>query len=402
MSDMQVMITLPSLGEDVTEATISRWLVAVGDEIGVDEPLLEVATDKVDSEIPSPHAGTIVALLADEDDVVAVGADLVTIALTPLTGQDTSAPQPMPAAPIPESPLHDRDAAQPAPAAAPPSTRVAASGLVVETTHPENAPAAETHPSGAAAGTPQRLPRIRQIIAGRMMESLRSSAQLTSVVEVDVTAIARLRDATKAQFVDRTGTKLSFLPFFAKATIEALEDHPLLGATVNADCTEVTYPDEIHLGIAVDSPRGLMVPVIHRADTLSITDLARAIASLADKVRAGSIGADDLAGGTFTVTNTGSRGALFDTPILNAPQSGILGTGSIVDRVVPRPDVHGGSSIAVRSMVYLALTYDHRIVDGADAARFLGTIKRRLEGEFSLDEVFGTAVVPGSAERGPT
>lgn len=145
-----------------------------------------------------------------------------------------------------------------------------------------------------------------------------------------------------------------------------------------------------------------MVPVIHRADTLSITDLALAIASLADKVRAGSVSADELAGGTFTVTNTGSRGALFDTPILNAPQSGILGTGSIVDRVVPCPDVHGGSSIAVRSMVYLALTYDHRIVDGADAARFLGTIKRRLEGEFSLDEVFGTAVVPGSAERGPT
>jgi 2-oxoglutarate dehydrogenase E2 component (dihydrolipoamide succinyltransferase) len=336
MSDTRVIITLPSLGEDVTEATVSRWLVTVGDDVDADDPLLEVATDKVDTEIPSTHAGTVVEILAAEDEVVEVGASLVTIAVTAPTGE------------------------------------VEAAG-----------PAA-----GVASGSPQRLPRIRQIIAARMLDSLRTSAQLTSVVEVDVTGIGRLRTATKAEFLARAGAKLSFLPFFAKATIEALGEHPLLSATVNADCTEITYSDGVHLGIAVDSPKGLMVPVIRAAHDLGIADLALQIAGLANHVRTGSISPDALAGGTFTLTNTGSRGALFDTPILNAPQSAILGTGAVVERLAPRRDTEGGLTIAVCSMVYLALTYDHRIVDGADAARFLTTIKQRLESGFTTEDVF--------------
>lgn len=220
-----------------------------------------------------------------------------------------------------------------------------------------------------------------------MLDSLQTSAQLTSVVEIDLTDISHLRAATKGEFLDRTGVKLSFLPFFVKAAIEALEQHPVLGATVNADCTEITYSDGVDLGIAVDSPKGLMVPVIRGAHKLGIGDIAVEIATLANQVRSGSIRPDALVGGTFTVTNTGSRGALFDTPILNAPQSGILGTGAVVERVVPRRDTDGNLSIAVRSMVYFALTYDHRIVDGADAARFLTTVKQRLECGFTIEEV---------------
>lgn len=236
----------------------------------------------------------------------------------------------------------------------------------------------------------QPLPRIRRIIASRMVESLRTSAQLTSVVEVDVTGIDRLRRATKGEFLAQTGVKLSFLPFFAKATVEALVEHPLLGATVNAECTEITYADGVHLGIAVDGPKGLMVPVVRDAHRRGIADLAVQTAALAEQVRAGTVRPDTLTGGTFTITNTGSRGALFDTPILNAPQSGILGTGAVVERVVPARDASGELSIGVRSMVYLALTYDHRIVDGADAARFLTTVKRRLESGFGAGEVFDT------------
>lgn len=344
MSHTTVTVTLPALGEHVTEATISRWLVAVGDAVDPGEPLLEVATDKVDTEIPSPRAGTVVGIFVEEDAVVQVGGSLVTLAVAATTHDD------MPAR---------NDPAPPAP------------------------PATASGPS-----TPQRLPRIRQIIAARMLESLRTSAQLTSVVEVDVADITNLRADLKDEFLDRTGTKLTFLPFFAKATIEALADHPVLGATVNADCTEITYSEGVDLGIAVDGPRGLMVPVIRRAHNLEIPSLATEIASLADQVRIGSIKPDALAGGTFTLTNTGSRGALFDTPILNAPQSGILGTGAVVERVVPRRDADGNLSIGVRSMVYLALTYDHRIVDGADAARFLSTVKQRLEGSFTAADVF--------------
>jgi 2-oxoglutarate dehydrogenase E2 component (dihydrolipoamide succinyltransferase) len=368
MSDTRVTITLPSLGEDVTEATVSRWLVTVGDDVDADDPLLEVATDKVDTEIPSTHAGTVVEILAVEDEVVEVGASLVTIAVTAPTdhGGRAAWPQPSVTPAIPQA--FDMGATLPVS----PTGEIEVAG-----------PA-----TGVASGSPQRLPRIRQIIAARMLDSLRTSAQLTSVVEVDVTGIGRLRTATKAEFLERAGAKLSFLPFFAKATIEALGEHPLLSATVNADCTEITYSDGVHLGIAVDSPKGLMVPVIRAAHDLGIADLALQIAGLADHVRTGSISPDALAGGTFTLTNTGSRGALFDTPILNAPQTAILGTGAVVERLVPRRDAEGGLTIAVCSMVYLALTYDHRIVDGADAARFLTTIKERLESGFTTADVF--------------
>ena len=228
-------------------------------------------------------------------------------------------------------------------------------------------------------GTTEKLSRSRQVIAQRMVESLQTSAQLTTVVEADVTAIARLRDRAKAAFEAREGVKLSFLPFFALATVEALKVHPKLNAVIDTARNQVTYHDAEHLGIAVDTERGLMVPVIRNAGDLNIGGLARKIADLAERTRAGQVSPDELSGGTFTLTNTGSRGALFDTPIINQPQVGILGTGTVVKRAVVVEDPALGEVIAVRSMVYLALTYDHRLVDGADAARFLGTVKSRLE-----------------------
>ncbi len=228
-------------------------------------------------------------------------------------------------------------------------------------------------------GTTERMSRARQLIARRMVESLQTSAQLTTVVEVDVTAIARLRDRAKADFEAREGVKLTFLPFFALAAVEALKVHPRLNASIEAEGNEVTYHDAEHLGIAVDTERGLMVPVIRNAGDLNVGGLARKIADLAARTRGGQVSPDDLAGGTFTLTNTGSRGALFDTPIINQPQVGILGTGTVVRRPVVVQDPALGEVIAVRSMVYLALSYDHRLVDGADAARFLGTVKTRLE-----------------------
>jgi len=233
-------------------------------------------------------------------------------------------------------------------------------------------------------GTTQRMSRPRQVIAQRMVESLRVSAQLTTVVEADVTAIARLRDRAKADFEAREGVKLTFLPFFALAAVEALKMHPKLNAVIDGD--QVTYNDAEHLGVAVDTERGLMVPVIHNAGDLNIGGLARKIGDLAQRTRSGQVGPDELAGGTFTLTNTGSRGALFDTPIINQPQVAILGTGTVVRRPVVVEDTALGEVIAVRSMVYLALTYDHRLVDGADAARFLTTLKNRLEeGSFEAE-----------------
>jgi pyruvate dehydrogenase E2 component (dihydrolipoamide acetyltransferase) len=228
-------------------------------------------------------------------------------------------------------------------------------------------------------GTTERMSRARQLIARRMVESLQTSAQLTTVIEADVTAIARLRDRAKADFEAREGVKLSFLPFFALAAVEALKIHPRLNAVIDTEAAQVTYHDAEHLGIAVDTERGLMVPVIRNAGDLNIGGLARKIADLAARTRAGQVSPDDLAGGTFTLTNTGSRGALFDTPIINQPQVGILGTGTVVKRAVVVEDPELGEVITVRSMAYLALTYDHRLVDGADAARFLLTVKDRLE-----------------------
>jgi len=559
---MSVSVLMPQLGESVTEGTVTRWLKKEGEQVTADEPLLEVSTDKVDTEIPAPASGILRGIVVDEDETVAVGAQLAVIedadapAATPAPaapapepaaatpsepaapaappapsyqppapapapaasapsyappsyaptapayqppaaapangGQSGSAnwswnepstpaapsyappaspppaayqppaapapaaaqpappqpapPQPAPAqpAPEPEAPMAD---AYPEPSALPtgdspyvtplvrklasehsvPLESIAGTGVggrirkqdVIDAAAKRRAdeaaaaaaaaapaaapalaaaPAATAAPSATAAaarpaivpdalrGTTQRMSRPRQVIAKRMVESLQTSAQLTTVVEVDVTNIARLRDRAKAAFEAREGVKLTFLPFFAQATVEALKIHPKLNSVINAETQEVTYHAAEHLGIAVDTDRGLMVPVIHGAGDLNIGGLARKIADLASRTRSGHVGPDELAGGTFTLTNTGSRGALFDTPIINLPQVGILGVGSVVKRAVVVEDPALGEVIAVRSMVYLALTYDHRLVDGADAARFLVTVKNRLEeGAFDAD-----------------
>jgi pyruvate dehydrogenase E2 component (dihydrolipoamide acetyltransferase) len=598
---MSVSVTMPQLGESVTEGTVTRWLKREGERVEADEPLLEVSTDKVDTEIPSPVSGTVRGITVAEDETVAVGAELAVIdedgaaagnggaaaqdrsvyqtpypepepqpepqpaaepagyepggywppeqqqspaayvpppapepvpppepvapaARAPVTeGQPAAvvpppappapsapaaeeAPPPAPPAPEPSAPVepdsvqetpgpqapaqqapaqayapepafqsaapppaaaqqveapaangvqptqagdspyvtplvrklaaeHGIDlaavpgtgvggrirkqdvleaaraqrgpaadapqAAQPAasapgpaqqvatePAAAPPAQAQPAAGSAPADTAPAEAAPSAAAPKALArqAATPsalrgrtEKLSRSRQIIAQRMMESLQTSAQLTTVVEADITAIARLRDRAKDAFEAREGVRLSFLPFFALATVEALKVHPALNAIIDSAASEVTYHDDEHLGIAVDTPRGLMVPVIRKAGDLNLAGLARKIADLAERTRAGRVSPDELSGGTFTLTNTGSRGALFDTPIINQPQVGILGTGTVVRRAVVVEDPALGEVVAVRSMVYLSLTYDHRLVDGADAARFLVTLKSRLE-----------------------
>jgi pyruvate dehydrogenase E2 component (dihydrolipoamide acetyltransferase) len=537
---MSVSVSMPQLGESVTEGTVTRWLKKEGERVEVDEPLLEVSTDKVDTEIPSPASGILRGIAVDEDETVAVGAQLAVIedsetsesepaaddsptqdaaaaASSPAepapaassdgwSSQPNYAPpaQPAPPSPSPSSGLsgyspqtpayapppaygHPNPTAQPisaygrpadsadseAPSSKAPSSPVpqdepvssngsqvqpaeeypaptplpssgdapyvtplvrklaaehavdlesvtgtgvggrirkqdvieaaraqrAAQPVEPEPVHePEPvaataaaqeappaavAPVAPSVPARPAAapsslrGTTQRMSRPRQVIAQRMIESLHVSAQLTTVVEADVTAIARIRQQAKGDFEAREGAKLTFLPFFALAVVEALKVHPKLNAVIDGD--QVTYHDAEHVGIAVDTERGLMVPVIHNAGDLNIGGLARKIADLAQRTRSGRVAPDELAGGTFTLTNTGSRGALFDTPIINQPQVAILGTGSIVKRPVVVEDPALGEVIAVRSMVYLALTYDHRLIDGADAARFLTTVKNRLE-----------------------
>jgi pyruvate dehydrogenase E2 component (dihydrolipoamide acetyltransferase) len=580
---MSVSVSMPQLGESVTEGTVTRWLKQEGERVEADEPLLEVSTDKVDTEIPSPVSGILRGITVAEDETVAVGAELAIIdeegaaasaaspaasapaaapaaepeapapaqapaaeaaapaaeapeppapalealppapqapaaqaqapvaangygapsyqepyqqqapppaaayqpeppqpqqpaAEAPAAPQEQPAPaavqeQPAPAAVQEAAPVQEPEPRQPAgtqeadgvgpqltsgadgpyvtplvrklaaehgidlgtvtgtgvggrirkqdvldaartrrgtqepqpvavpqqagpppevpqqaaaPAAAPPAAAPAAPAAA-----PAAAPRAATAPAAdtgrpaivpsSLRGRTEKLSRSRQVIAQRMVESLQTSAQLTTVVEADVTAIARLRDRAKAGFEAREGVKLSFLPFFALATVEALKVHPKLNAIIDTADGQVTYHDAEHLGIAVDTERGLMVPVIRKAGDLNIAGLARKIADLAARTRAGQVGPDDLSGGTFTLTNTGSRGALFDTPIINQPQVGILGTGTVVKRAVVVEDPALGEVIAVRSMVYLALTYDHRLVDGADAARFLVTIKERLE-----------------------
>jgi len=573
---MSVSVTMPQLGESVTEGTVTRWLKREGERVEADEPLLEVSTDKVDTEIPSPVGGTVRGITVAEDETVAVGAELAVIdedgaaagnggavaqdrpvyqtpypepapeptpqpagepagyepggywppeqqqapaayvpppAPEPVVPHEPAAPEvqpaepaatvpppaqpqaqpappaeaaappppaPEPAAPVQPAPVQEThvpqyapepafqatapspgieapaaNGVQPAPAAdgpyvtplvrklaaehgidlatvpgtgvggrirkqdvleaarlqrgaapdapqaaqpaaaAPAATQQVAAAAPVQaqpTAAPAAAPAATAPPEAAPkalareAATPsvlrgrtEKLSRSRQIIAQRMMESLQTSAQLTTVVEADITAIARLRDRSKDAFEAREGVRLSFLPFFALATVEALKVHPALNAIIDSAASEVTYHDDEHLGIAVDTPRGLMVPVIRKAGDLNLAGLARKIADLAERTRAGRVSPDELSGGTFTLTNTGSRGALFDTPIINQPQVGILGTGSVVRRAVVVEDPTLGEVVAVRSMVYLSLTYDHRLVDGADAARFLVTLKSRLE-----------------------
>ena len=445
----EVSVVLPALGESVTEGVITRWLKSAGDAVEADEPLVEISTDKVDTEIPAPVSGTLAAIAADTDATVEVGAEIARIS----TGASAPAPPaPAPAAPAPAAseasapeavtpdadsshsnagayvtPLvrrlaaqHDIDLstvtgsgvggrirkadvlaavearggttvqpAQPslqqpaAPAAAPAPAR--SSAPPAAQTAPAS-PLTTAEPSGLRGRT-ENLSRLRRVIAERMVESLQTSAQLTTVVEVDVTRIAALRGRIKADFESREGVKLSFLPFFCKAAVEALKVYPQINSSIDMDAGTITYHDSENLGIAVDTDRGLLVPVVRDAGDLNIAGIARRIADLAERTRTNKVGPDELSGGTFTVTNTGSRGALFDTPIINMPQVAILGTGSVVKRPVVISE-GGQDVIAIRSMVYLSLSYDHRIVDGADAARFLSTVKSRLE-EGAFDAELG-------------
>ncbi|MCP2338528.1 2-oxoglutarate dehydrogenase, E2 component, dihydrolipoamide succinyltransferase [Actinomadura rupiterrae] len=495
---MPVSVTMPQLGESVTEGTVTRWLKKEGERVETDEPLLEVSTDKVDTEIPSPASGILTSITVAEDETVEVGAELAVIGdegdapaakpapepeakaapepepkaeepATPAQPQSqpqaqapqgpppSSWPPPAPQQPAAPAPAPAPSAPEPAPAAQAPSAPSAPSAPapsqdgqgtgegpyvtplvrklaaehgvdlnavkgtgvggrirkqdVLEAARaareaaaapapaaPAAAPSGQARPAPPAPvsfaapaeqlalrGKTEKMSRIRQTIARRMVESLQVSAQLTTVVEVDVTKVARLRERAKADFEAREGVKLSFMPFFAVAAIEALKQHPKLNAVINGD--EVTYHDVENLGFAVDVPeRGLMVPVIHNAGQLNLGGLAQRIADLADRTRTNRVSPDELSGGTFTLTNTGSRGALFDTPILNQPQVGMLGTGAVVKRPAVIDDPELGEVIAVRSIAYLALTYDHRLIDGADAARFLGTVKHRLEeGNFEAE-----------------
>ena len=423
------VITMPALGESVSEGTVTRWLKNVGDSIAVDEALLEVSTDKVDTEIPSPVAGTLLAIDVAVDTTVPVGARLGLIGISgsaPVAVTPPAAPTPAPVAVAPVTPVAPQvstpeampeaqaPASQPQDAYVTPIVRKLANELGVNlasvrgtgiggrirkedvesavskpvTSAPvASAQVATSTPStprpAAVATSPLRgttvtMSRLRKVIAARMVESLQVSAQLTTVIEVDVTKIARLRDRSKPTFEAREGVKLSFLPFFAVAVCEALKQHPVLNSSVEGD--QIIYHGAEHLGIAVDTERGLLVPVIHNAGDLNMGGVARKIADLAARTRDNKVTPDELGGGTFTLTNTGSRGALFDTPIINQPQVAILGLGAVVKRPMVVKGEDGGETIAIRSMVYLGLSYDHRVVDGADAARFLVTLKERLEG----------------------
>jgi 2-oxoglutarate dehydrogenase E2 component (dihydrolipoamide succinyltransferase) len=470
-------VKMPALGESVTEGTVTRWLKQVGETVEVDEPLLEVSTDKVDTEIPSPVAGTVLEIKVAEDETAAVGADLAVIGAAgaaPAEAKPEPKPEPkakpepkpepkaeakpeprveeptpgmsynepsaeaevsaqpaqaeqkaVPSAPTPQRPsapaqggeeaagyvtplvrklagehgvdlasvkgtgvggrirkqdvLEAAEKAKAAKAAPAPAQQAAPAAA------PAAKPAAKPQPS-AKRGTTEKLPRIRATIAKRMQQSLHEMAQLTTVVEVDVTKIAKLRARAKDAFQQRHGVKLSFLPFFALAAVEALQTYPVVNASMDLEAGTITYPDAEHLGIAVDTERGLMVPVIHGAGDLNLGGIAKRIADLAERTRTNKISPDEIAGATFTLTNTGSRGALFDTPIVPSPQSAMLGTGAVVKRPVVVNDPELGEVVAVRSMVYLALSYDHRLIDGADAARFLVAVKERLEaGNFEAE-----------------
>ena len=401
------IITMPALGESVSEGTVTRWLKNVGDSVGVDEALLEVSTDKVDTEIPSPVAGTLISIDVAVDSTVPVGARLAVIGGAGAVAAPAAVaptPPPVVAAPVVAAPV-----SQPQDSYVTPIVRKLASDLGVnlasvrgtgiggrirrEDVEAAAKPAAAAPVSSSAPSAPRTsapvaasplrgttvtMSRLRKVIAARMVESLAVSAQLTTVIEVDVTKIARLRDRAKASFEAREGVKLSFLPFFSVAVCEALKQHPVLNSSV--ECDQIIYHGAEHLGIAVDTERGLLVPVIANAGDLNMGGVARKISDLAARTRDNKVNPDELSGGTFTITNTGSRGALFDTPIINQPQVAILGLGAIVKRPMVVRGEDGGETIAIRSMVYLALSYDHRVVDGADAARFLVTLKDRLEG----------------------
>ena len=453
-------VLMPALGESVTEGTVTTWLKSVGDAVEIDEPLVEVSTDKVDSEVPSPAAGFLAEIRVAEDDTVEVGTVLAVISaqaptataapaqptapavsapapVTATVSAPTAPAAPAPVAPTPVSPFPTAaslaETAAKGELATPAPAEVTATGYVTpivrklareagielaeitgsgiggrirredveaaiaarKVAQTQQAPAAPTPApavqSAASAGenvfagreasplrgTTEKMSRLRQTIARRMVESLSTAAQLTTVIEVDVTKIAALRARAKDSFAQRENTKLTFLPFFVKAATEALRFHPKVNATINDK--EVTYFDHENIGIAVDTERGLLVPVIKGAHKLSLADISRSINDLAARTREATIGADELSGSTFTITNTGSGGALFDTPVLNMPETAIMGVGTIVKRPVVVKDALGNDSIAIRSMVYLSLSYDHRLVDGADASRFLMDVKRRLE-----------------------
>ena len=445
-------VKLPALGESVTEGTVTRWLKKIGDTVAIDEPLVEVSTDKVDTEIPSPVAGVLTQILVAEDETAAVGAVLAVVE----DGVATSAPA-APAAPVVEAapieaapvvvapPVVEAPVAAPvfvppvvaAPVAAPVVSAPAPTEPIVTPvslpafTAPVAAPAASgsdasyvtplvrklatetgvnlstvagtgvggrirredvlaaasnrtTAPTAAAPvaesalrGTVEPMSRLRKVLAERAVASMVSTAQLTTVVEVDVTAIAHLRAVKQAEFTAKTGVKLNFMPFFFLAAAEALRAHPKINSSVDGE--SIVYHPSENISFAVDTERGLLTPVIRDAASLSLANIASQIADLAARTRENKLKPDELSGGTFTLTNTGSRGALFDTPVVFLPQSAILGTGVVAKRPVVVTDEHGQDSIAIRSMVYLALSYDHRIIDGADASRFLVDVKNRLE-----------------------
>ncbi|MEU4283651.1 2-oxoglutarate dehydrogenase, E2 component, dihydrolipoamide succinyltransferase [Nocardiopsis dassonvillei] len=457
-------VTMPALGESVTEGTVTQWLKSVGDTVEVDEPLLEVSTDKVDTEIPSPVAGVLTKILVDEDETVEIGAEIAVIGGTgdepPAVSEGAapaeaepkaepvSEPEPAeaePAAPAPKAeaepePAADRDKDGESPsvdigtlsgtgrasgtdagteAYVTPLVRKLASehgvnlsrvkgtgvgGRVrkqdvlkaAEEQKADAARAAAPAPSSAPRkgatdtslrGRTEKLTRLRLSIADRMVESLHVSATTTQVIEVDVTKIARLREHSAERFAEREDVRLDFFPFFALAAVEALRSHPKLNAVIDSDKQEVTYHDVENLGVSVDTERGLLAPVVKDAGKLGLGELARRLKDLTERAHTGQLGPDELGGGTFTIAETGCTGALFGTPIINQPQVAILGTGAVVKRpVVVEDTAMGDEVIAVRSMVYLSLAHDHRLIDSADAGRFLQSVKARLEeGAFEDD-----------------
>jgi len=449
---MSESVLLPALGESVTEGTVTRWLKKVGDTVAVDEPLVEVSTDKVDTEIPSPFAGVLEQILVQEDETVQVGAALALIgtgsgaASAPAAAAPVieAAPEPVvevvapvvsePAAPayVAPAPAAEQPVAAPvvaaAPAVAPTSNSgssdasyvtpivrklandngidlsnlagtgvggrirkedvIAATSAPIASASSTSAPAVSYAPATASApkapvttshlrGTTEPMSRLRKVLAERAVASMVSTAQLTTVVEVDVTAIASMRQSVQDAFVAKTGVKLNFMPFFALAAAEALRAHPKLNASVDGE--NIVYHPSENISFAVDTEKGLLTPVIRDASSLNLAQIALQIADLAARTRNNQLKPDELSGGTFTLTNTGSRGALFDTPVVFLPQVAILGTGIVTKRPAVVKAVDGTESIAIRSMVYLALSYDHRVVDGADASRFLVDVKQRLE-----------------------
>jgi pyruvate dehydrogenase E2 component (dihydrolipoamide acetyltransferase) len=437
---MSDSVVLPALGESVTEGTVTRWLKKIGDTVAVDEPLVEVSTDKVDTEIPSPVAGVIEQILVQEDETVQVGAVLAIIGSGSGASAAPAAPaaEPVAAAPVVETPAPvvaapvvqaptPAPAAAPAPSFTPPVAapaptsassdagyvtplvrkfanengidlnsvsgtgvggRIRKEDVLAATTSiptyaaPAATPVASSAPHSPAAasalrGTTEPMSRLRKVLAERAVASMVSTAQLTTVVEVDVTRIANLRQAVQSAFVAKTGGKLNFMPFFALAAAEALRVHPKLNASIDGE--NIVYHPTENISFAVDTEKGLLTPVIRDAASLNIAQIAGQIADLAARTRNNQLKPDELGGGTFTLTNTGSRGALFDTPVVFLPQVAILGTGVVTKRPVVVQAADGSDSIAIRSMVYLALSYDHRLVDGADASRFLVDVKARLE-----------------------